>query len=165
MFPFLTLFWSWDSCCWSMSKNDHFPIVSFVWWAFLFSLRFLLMHPAYNLVMWLTPLYSVQQWAQPWKRWCSLRRKVLSMLGRTRKYTPVQPGVKSVDLLYCSVILSLHTTTTTDNYWQLSCKFRGFTSGAWNGYFARCYIRCHHLVESLSGSLACMYTELGGLYT
>ena len=45
MFPFLTLFWSWDSCCWSMSKDDHFPIVSFVWQAFLLSVRFLLMHP------------------------------------------------------------------------------------------------------------------------
>ena len=36
MFLFLTLFWSWDSCCWSMSKDDHFPIVSFVLWAFLY---------------------------------------------------------------------------------------------------------------------------------
>ena len=33
MFPFLTLLWSWDSC-WNMSKDEHFPIVSFVWWAF-----------------------------------------------------------------------------------------------------------------------------------
>ena len=45
MFPFLTLPWSWDSCCWSMSKDDHFPVVGFVWQAFLFSVRFLLPHP------------------------------------------------------------------------------------------------------------------------
>ena len=43
MFLFLT----WDSCCWSMSKDDHFPIVSFVWRAFLFTVRFLLTHPVY----------------------------------------------------------------------------------------------------------------------
>ena len=47
MFPFETLFWSWDSCCWSMSKDDHFPIVGFVWWAFLYRVSFLLTHPVY----------------------------------------------------------------------------------------------------------------------
>ena len=30
MLHFLTMFWSWDRCCWSMSKDDHFPIISFV---------------------------------------------------------------------------------------------------------------------------------------
>ena len=47
MFPFLNLFWSWDSFCWSMSKDDHFPIISFVWWTFLYSIRFLQTHPVY----------------------------------------------------------------------------------------------------------------------
>ena len=31
-----------------MSKDDHFPIVGFVWRAFLFSVRFLLMDPVYT---------------------------------------------------------------------------------------------------------------------
>ena len=47
MFSFLTLFWSWNSCCWSISKDDHFPIVSFVWRAFLYSVRFLVTYPVY----------------------------------------------------------------------------------------------------------------------
>ena len=47
MFPFLTLFWSRDSCNWSMSKDDHFPTISFVQWVFLYSVRSLLTHPVY----------------------------------------------------------------------------------------------------------------------
>ena len=34
MFSFLTLFWSWDSCCWSISKDVHFPMASFALRAF-----------------------------------------------------------------------------------------------------------------------------------
>ena len=45
MFLFLTLFWLWDSCSWRCSKDDHFPIVTFVWQAFLYSVRIFLMHP------------------------------------------------------------------------------------------------------------------------
>ena len=37
------MFWSRDN--WSISKDDHFPKVGFVLWAFLYSVRFLLMHP------------------------------------------------------------------------------------------------------------------------
>ena len=38
-------FWSRDSCHLSMSKDDHFPNISFVQLAFLYSVRFLLTHP------------------------------------------------------------------------------------------------------------------------
>ena len=31
-----------------MRHDDHFPIVGFVWWAFLYSVRFLLTHPVYT---------------------------------------------------------------------------------------------------------------------
>ena len=49
MLLFLTLLWSWDSCCWSMRKHDRFPIVSFAWRAFLASVRYLLSwHTLYN---------------------------------------------------------------------------------------------------------------------
>ena len=34
-----------------MSKDDHFPIVGFVWQAFLFSVRFLLTHPVYYIII------------------------------------------------------------------------------------------------------------------
>ena len=45
MFSFLTFLWSRDSCCWSKSKDGHFPNVGFAWRAFLHSLRLLLTHP------------------------------------------------------------------------------------------------------------------------
>ena len=45
MFHFLSFFWPRDSCHWSMSKDDHFPNISFVQWAFLYSVGFLLTHP------------------------------------------------------------------------------------------------------------------------
>ena len=48
MFPFLTLFWSRDSCHWSMNKEYHFPNVGFSPQAFLYSVRFLLTHPIYG---------------------------------------------------------------------------------------------------------------------
>ena len=66
MLPFLTLLWSKDSSNWSMSKY-HFINISFVQWAFLYSVRFLLTHPV---LLKKASLWNFQ--------WCSLHYEIFS---------------------------------------------------------------------------------------
>ena len=64
-----------------MSKDDHFPIVGFVWQAYLFSVRVLLTHPVYygefynwpgdKVSIWNTNLSDKQLWLANMEKKCT----------------------------------------------------------------------------------------------